>query len=113
MRLITTMDRSSVGEAFRASLAVAGRWGTLAERMGGTAAAGRCRGKTGTLRGVSALSGYCDTVGGRRLVFSILMNGVNVYGARSLQNAMTVAIARYPVSAGAARAPAPAVPARR
>ena len=113
VRLITAMDRSSVGEAFRASLAVAGRSGTLAHRMGGTAAAGRCHGKTGTLRGVSALSGYCDTVGGRRLVFSILMNGVNVYGARSLQNAMTVAIARYPVSAGAARAPAPAVPARR
>lgn len=113
VRLISAMDRSPVGESFRASLAVAGRSGTLAYRMGGTTAAGRCRGKTGTLRGVSALSGYCDTVGGRRLVFSILMNGVNVYGARSLQNAMTVAIARYRVSAGAARAPAPAVPARR
>jgi len=113
VRLITTMDRLPAGEAFRASLAVAGRSGTLAHRMAGTSAAGRCRGKTGTLRGVSALSGYCDTVGGRRLVFSILMNGVNVYGARSLQNAMTVAIARYRVTAGAARRPAAPAPARR
>ncbi len=97
--LLGAMDRSAtVSDAFRNSLAVAGRSGTLAYRMGGTTAAGRCRGKTGTLNGVSALSGYCDAVGGRRLAFSILMNGVSVSGAHTLQNAMAVAIARYPVS---------------
>lgn len=100
--LLTAMDRSSVAGAFRDSLAVAGRSGTLASRMRGTTAAGRCQGKTGTLNGVTGLSGYCDTIGGRRLAFSILMNGVSVSGGRSLQNAATVAIARYPVRAGAA-----------
>ena len=45
------------GAAFEASLAVAGRSGTLRRRMRGTAAARRCRGKTGTLIGVSALAG--------------------------------------------------------
>ena len=99
VRLLSAMDHSpAVASAFRNSLSVAGRSGTLAPRMRGTVAAGRCRGKTGTLSGVSALSGYCDAVGGRRLAFSILMNGVSVGSARALQNAMAVAVARYPVS---------------
>src|SRR5262249_53042809 len=42
-------------DAFVGSLAVAGRSGTLANRMRGSAAAGRCHAKTGTLDGVSAL----------------------------------------------------------
>lgn len=108
VRLLSTMQRTAAGEVFYSSLAIAGRSGTLAYRMRGTTAAGRCRGKTGTLNGVAALSGYCDAVGGRRLVFSILMNRVSVSGARGLQNAMAVSIARYPV-----RAAGSAVPARR
>ncbi len=44
--------------------------------MHGTAAYGRCRTKTGTLTGVSNLSGYCFNTSGRTMVFSILMNGV-------------------------------------
>jgi len=80
---------------FRNSLAVAGRSGTLASRMQGTAAAGRCVGKTGTLDGVSALSGYCRAGGAHDLAFSILMNGVNVSAARSLQDRMAIAMAHY------------------
>lgn len=81
--------------AFRASLAVAGRDGTLASRMRGRAAAGRCRAKTGTLYDVSALSGYCDSRGGDRVAFSFLMNGVDVSRARDLQDRMANALARY------------------
>ena len=44
--------------------------------MHGTAADGRCRLKTGTLTGVSTLSGYCFNRSGRTMIFSILMNGV-------------------------------------
>ena len=51
--------------AFESSLPVAGREGTVADRMRGTAAEGNCATKTGTLDGVSALSGYC-TAGGHR-----------------------------------------------
>ena len=50
--------------AFEASLAVAGRTGTLRKRLRGTAAAGACRGKTGTLNGVSALAGLCSDARG-------------------------------------------------
>jgi D-alanyl-D-alanine carboxypeptidase/D-alanyl-D-alanine-endopeptidase (penicillin-binding protein 4) len=80
---------------FQASLAVACRSGTLASRMCRGAASGRCRGKTGTLSNVSALSGYCFLPGGRTVAFSILMNGVNVSAARSLQDRMAAAIASY------------------
>ncbi len=80
--------------AFRDSLAVAGRTGTLANRMRGTAAEGHCQAKTGTLDGVSALSGYCQS-SGDPVVFSILMNGPNVESARRAQDTMVAAIARY------------------
>ena len=89
------MDRSTTLAApFRASLGVGCRSGTLGGRMCGTAAAGRCRGKTGTLSNVSALSGYCD-LPDRVIAFSIIMNRVSVSGARRLQDRMAAAIARY------------------
>ena len=61
VRLLERMDLPDVSGVFRASLAVAGQTGTVKRRMRGTAAAGRCRVKTGTLRDVSALAGYCRT----------------------------------------------------
>ena len=64
-------------DAFYRSLPLAGKSGTLHKRMRGTPASGRCRAKTGTLSGVSALAGYC-TRGGKRAAFALLMNGVNV-----------------------------------
>jgi D-alanyl-D-alanine carboxypeptidase/D-alanyl-D-alanine-endopeptidase (penicillin-binding protein 4) len=53
----------------------------------------RCHAKTGSLIGVSALSGYCTTVTGREITFSFLMNGLSVTYARRLQDRMTQAIA--------------------
>lgn len=85
-------------DAFVNSLATAGREGTLARRMRGTAAAGRCHAKTGTLNGVSALSGVCFKGGNdeeHAVVFSILNNGVNTDAARRVQDRMAALIARY------------------
>jgi D-alanyl-D-alanine carboxypeptidase/D-alanyl-D-alanine-endopeptidase (penicillin-binding protein 4) len=56
------------------SLPVAGRDGTIRWRMEGSAAAGRLRAKTGTLQGVTGLSGYVETAGGRTLAFAVLVN---------------------------------------
>lgn len=56
------------------SLPVAGRDGTVRNRMGGTPAQGRIRAKTGTLQNVTALSGYATSVGGRELAFAIMVN---------------------------------------
>jgi serine-type D-Ala-D-Ala carboxypeptidase/endopeptidase (penicillin-binding protein 4) len=80
--------------AFRDSLPVAGREGTVADRMRGTAAEGNCATKTGTLSDVSALSGYCDA-DGHTVVFSTLMNDANVDAARRAQDRIAAAVARY------------------
>lgn len=92
--LLRAMSEGDEATAWLSSLTVAGRNGTLRRRMRGTAAAGRCSGKTGTLRGVSALSGYCTTTTGRRVVFSFLENGVGP-GAKSAEDRMVAAVARY------------------
>lgn len=95
VRLLMRADRESWGKDLLASLPVAGRDGTLASRMRGSAAEGRCHAKTGTLTGVSALSGYCFNRSGRRYAFSILMNGVgNSWSARLAQDRIAALIAR-------------------
>lgn len=83
------------GPSLLDSLPVAGRSGTLTGRMRGTAAAGNCRAKTGTLTSVSGLAGYCTGADGTRFAFALLMNRVSTFGARRLQDRMAVALARY------------------
>jgi len=96
-RLLRSLERADSGirEAFLESLAVAGRDGTLAYRMRGSAAEGRCRGKTGTLDGVSALSGYCLRETGAPVAFSILSDGVDTTASRLAQDRIVSLIARY------------------
>ena len=93
--LLEHMTTGPASAAFRNSLSVAGRSGTLSRRMRGTAAQGNCRGKTGTLAHVSNLAGYCTAANGDTLAFAILMNGVWPPGAHVLQDRMAAAIARY------------------
>jgi D-alanyl-D-alanine carboxypeptidase/D-alanyl-D-alanine-endopeptidase (penicillin-binding protein 4) len=64
-----------VAPDFVASLAVAGTQGTIRHRMRDGPAERRVRAKTGTLRGVSALSGYVVDPRDKLLAFSILVEG--------------------------------------
>jgi D-alanyl-D-alanine carboxypeptidase/D-alanyl-D-alanine-endopeptidase (penicillin-binding protein 4) len=75
--LLQAMRGTVVGDEFIQDLALTGHEGTVADRMHGTAAYGRCRTKTGTITAVSALSGYCFNRDGRIMIFSILMNSVS------------------------------------
>ena len=61
------------GPEFLASLPLAGRDGTLEDRMQGLA--GQVRGKTGHLRHVSSLTGLLPDSEGGGLAFSVLVNG--------------------------------------
>jgi serine-type D-Ala-D-Ala carboxypeptidase/endopeptidase (penicillin-binding protein 4) len=91
-------DQGRLRDAWIRSLAVAGRSGTVAHRMRGTAAQGRCHLKTGTLNGVSALSGYCFRGGDdadHAVVFSLLMNKTDVNRAHLVQDRMAALLARY------------------
>ena len=61
---------------YYASLPVAGEDGSLEDRMKSTVAAGKIHAKTGSLEHVRARSGYAETPGGRRLIFSFLSNNM-------------------------------------
>jgi D-alanyl-D-alanine carboxypeptidase/D-alanyl-D-alanine-endopeptidase (penicillin-binding protein 4) len=91
--LLAHMAGGELAQPFEDSLAVAGRTGTLADRMRHSKATGRCRGKTGTLSDVSNLVGICDTAAGP-IGFAILMNSINTWTAHTLQDRMVTAIAR-------------------
>jgi D-alanyl-D-alanine carboxypeptidase/D-alanyl-D-alanine-endopeptidase (penicillin-binding protein 4) len=74
--LLKGVREIGIGEEFFEDLAVAGKEGTVAGRMRGTPAYGRCRVKTGTLTGVSNLSGLCANQSGKTMIFSVLMGTV-------------------------------------
>lgn len=64
-------------DAFKDSLPVAGRDGTLQSRFKGTPGEGVVFAKTGYISGVVALSGYIQCKDGSELVFSVLVNHYN------------------------------------
>ncbi len=94
VRLLERMHNQDIAPTFRASLAIAGVTGTVKARMRRTAAAGRCGVKTGTLRLVSALAGYCRTADGRNVGFALMFNKANTPAAKAREDRITVAIAR-------------------
>lgn len=67
--------------------------GTLRSRMRNTAAANNVHGKTGSLTGVSALSGYVTDADGRDLVFSIVLNDYLSGKPSDLEDAIAVRLA--------------------
>lgn len=86
--LIEALPRAGTGMASKQAALLGG---TLATRLSGL----DVRAKTGTLPGVSALSGYLSTRRGRALVFSILMDGYGGPGQdlRRVQDALLRALA--------------------
>ena len=94
--LLLGMRKTEVAEDFIEDLALAGHEGTTAGRMKGTPAYGRCRLKTGTLTGVSNLSGYCFDQSGKVMVFSTLMGSVgSTETAHYYQDKIAGAVAGY------------------
>ena len=86
-QLLTAMtDRADIFPLFYESLPIAGVDGTIRSRMKGTLAEGNLRAKTGTISGVSSLSGYVTTLDGERLVFSMSMQNF-IYPTRLYQQA--------------------------
>lgn len=81
--LLKGADGSGSAQAFRSSLPLGCRDGTLRKRYCGTPAEARVSAKTGTLRGVRALSGYTTTASGRDVWFSFQLTGVSD-GAKAL-----------------------------
>jgi serine-type D-Ala-D-Ala carboxypeptidase/endopeptidase (penicillin-binding protein 4) len=93
--LLGELAHTPVGATLQDALAVAGRSGTLAERMRDTPAAGRCHAKTGTLTGVSNLAGYCEAENGDLIAFAFLNDDISIEAAHLVQDNMTITLARY------------------
>ncbi len=83
---------------YLASLAIMGVDGTTRSRLRQSSRAGWVRAKTGTLDGVSALSGYAGAPDRKPIVFSILLNGLrksDASQARALQNEIAELVALH------------------
>ena len=74
VQVLQGIGKSPQAEVFRASLPIAGVNGTLKNRFLNTAAAGMVQAKTGSMTGISALSGYMNAPNYEPLVFSIIVN---------------------------------------
>jgi D-alanyl-D-alanine carboxypeptidase/D-alanyl-D-alanine-endopeptidase (penicillin-binding protein 4) len=111
-RAIVTLLTYAQGQTwfapYYASLPVAGIDGSLQDRMKGTVAAGRIHAKTGSVEHVRTLSGFAETPGGRRLIFSFLSNnqGGKNHEAADALNGLCVAMVEEFNEVAAAIAPA-------
>ncbi|PFG98540.1 D-alanyl-D-alanine carboxypeptidase/D-alanyl-D-alanine-endopeptidase (penicillin-binding protein 4) [Saccharopolyspora erythraea NRRL 2338] len=76
--------------------------GTLRSRMVGTPGQDNVHAKTGSLTGVTSLSGYVTAANGRPLVFSVVFNDFVSSSPKDLEDAIAVRLAEYD---GAADAP--------
>ncbi|MEM6295210.1 MAG: D-alanyl-D-alanine carboxypeptidase/D-alanyl-D-alanine-endopeptidase [Myxococcota bacterium] len=83
---------------YLASLAVMGVDGTTRSRLADTDATRWVRVKTGTLDGISALSGYAGAKGRKPIVFSVLFNDLPqgaTGAARTVQNDVALLVSRF------------------
>jgi N-acyl-D-amino-acid deacylase len=99
VRLLQFMSTHRERDAFVAALPIAGVDGSLRKRMKGTPAEGNLRGKTGTLRYATALSGYVTAASGEKLAFSFMLNRYPVPAdakATEPVDELAVLVAGYP-----------------
>ncbi len=101
--LLAAMRGTTNAAPFEASMAVAGRSGTLRRRLRSTPAAEVCRGKTGTLNRVSTLAGLCVTRQGHTVAFAFLMNDVAIWRGHAAQDRALRALVAYRSPAVATR----------
>jgi D-alanyl-D-alanine carboxypeptidase/D-alanyl-D-alanine-endopeptidase (penicillin-binding protein 4) len=73
-RVLALMDKGKEASVYRSTFAVSGESGTLDKRLGDDRTRGRVYAKTGTIRGVSSLSGYAVSLSGKRYAFSVIVN---------------------------------------
>ncbi|HEY4277474.1 MAG TPA: D-alanyl-D-alanine carboxypeptidase/D-alanyl-D-alanine-endopeptidase [Conexibacter sp.] len=92
--VVTLLNAMGAQPGFRSSMPVAGRTGTLENRMRGTSAQDRCQAKTGTLSNVSGLAGYCRTANNHVVAFSFMSNNVSTTAAKAAEDRLAIMLAR-------------------
>jgi D-alanyl-D-alanine carboxypeptidase/D-alanyl-D-alanine-endopeptidase (penicillin-binding protein 4) len=77
--ILAHVDRQAgLKEPFEASLPIAGRDGTLADRLRGTPAEGNVHAKTGSFANARSVAGYARTADGEPIVFAIIANNFGI-----------------------------------
>ncbi|MGW0070804.1 D-alanyl-D-alanine carboxypeptidase/D-alanyl-D-alanine endopeptidase [Streptosporangium sandarakinum] len=87
-------------DAWYGALPIAGQadrmvGGTLRSRMRGTPAAGNVHAKTGSLTGVTSLSGYVTSADNEPLVFSVMLNQYLSAAPRDIEDKIAVRLAQF------------------
>ena len=72
--LLEYMHNSKNATLFKETLAITGESGTFSELCYGQTAHGRIKGKSGTMNKIKAYAGYVETINGKQLTFSIIVN---------------------------------------
>lgn len=73
------LDYMKSNSAFKNSLAIAGKSGTMSNMCRGTAAYGRVIGKSGTMTRMKAYAGYVNSKTGKKLSYAMIINNYNCY----------------------------------
>lgn len=96
VQTLQAMAQSPNAGVYRNSLAIAGVNGTLKNRFRNTAAQGKLQGKTGTITGVVALSGYLTPTNHPDVVLTILTNysGASTTTVRSAVDEIVLLLTR-------------------
>lgn len=97
LALLRVMANHPQSQFYRDSLPIAGRDGTLRNRMRGTPAENKVHAKTGHVRFVSCLSGYVTAANGEKLAFSTMANNLaaGTAGADALQDRICAKLAEF------------------
>jgi D-alanyl-D-alanine carboxypeptidase/D-alanyl-D-alanine-endopeptidase (penicillin-binding protein 4) len=86
-----------IGPRFRQGLSTPGGSGTLEGRVPALPVTAAIRGKTGTLRNISALSGYITAESGERIILAMVGNGAHgsVAPVRAVEDGIVYLLSRY------------------
>ncbi len=95
VNLLVKSQFQDFGDGLETTLSIAGIDGTLRNRLKGTKAENNLRGKTGTLRNVSALAGYINTLDGDKLVFAYIFNGPSPGLYKALENDLNFILSEF------------------
>ncbi|MEP6691870.1 MAG: D-alanyl-D-alanine carboxypeptidase/D-alanyl-D-alanine-endopeptidase [Gemmatimonadaceae bacterium] len=95
VQLLSYAHRAPWGDAFHASLPVAGESELLRRRMKFTPAQGNLHAKTGTTNSVISLGGYVTAQDGELLAFAFIYNGHDRWNAKSAIDQMGATLASF------------------
>lgn len=96
MELLRAASREPWFPRLLDALPVAGETGTLRGRLLAEPTAGNVRAKTGSIIGGRALSGYLTDSEGRRVVFSMIVNGPRAGEAVPVIDRLVTILAEWP-----------------